>query len=240
MRLEEANKPDSGWVSKHINSKLSLLLSRWLVKTPVTPNQITALSLVVGLLAAFLISQSQSYLCVASAGLLWQFFAVLDHTDGVLARVKGLQSKFGGYFDTLVGHLSYLAFFTGLNFGMLKKTGDTLYPLVGFSVMGLVLIALIPSYLWLKRSGQTSLETYNDTFGKVTEKTKNNLVFRVLNKLKYFAKGQFSRLLFCLLALMNQTLIIFWLMVVGALFISLGIFLSVGDRLRLATLESQE
>lgn len=221
MRLEEANKPESGWISRHINAPLSLRLSRRLVNTRVKPNHVTLVSLLVGLLAAFLISRSKSYPCVAAAGVLWQFFAVLDHTDGVLARVKNLGSPRGAWFDTITGHVTYVAFLGGVTVGMVRLTGENVYGWIGLSTLGFTILSLVPSYLWMRRSGMPSLETYNDT-----------LKSRIPGWIKYLAKGQFSRLLFCFLALLNQMAVIYGLANFGAWAIGLGLLMTVGKRLR--------
>ena len=46
-----------GWVDRYVNRRLSPRLSRWLLRTPLTPNQVTLMSLVVGLMAALSFAQ---------------------------------------------------------------------------------------------------------------------------------------------------------------------------------------
>ncbi len=45
------------------------------------------------------------------------FSRFLDHFDGELARLQGTSSRFGYYFDYVVGGIGYAALFTGLGIG---------------------------------------------------------------------------------------------------------------------------
>src|SRR6185369_12957510 len=42
-------KPQDGWTSRYLNRYISLAISRWLVKTPLRPNQVSVAILGVGL-----------------------------------------------------------------------------------------------------------------------------------------------------------------------------------------------
>jgi phosphatidylglycerophosphate synthase len=73
--------------------------------TPVTPNQVTFLSLFVSLLsAATLLLWRQPAGLYAGAALIYLAF-VLDCTDGQLARIKGQTSNVGAYLDFLVDEI---------------------------------------------------------------------------------------------------------------------------------------
>ena len=104
------------------DQRLAAILVRPLVKTPVTPNHVTTLSLAVGLVGAGLLAAGESSLANWGAGL-FMVARVLDHFDGELARQKKLQSRFGYYFDYVSGATSYGALFfcigVGLNQGPL-------------------------------------------------------------------------------------------------------------------------
>jgi phosphatidylglycerophosphate synthase len=78
-------------------------LARSLKRVP--PIYITLLALAVGLLAAWF-AYTQSYL--AAFGL-WIFNRILDGLDGLMARMNGMQSDFGGYADILTDFVVYAA-----------------------------------------------------------------------------------------------------------------------------------
>lgn len=99
-----------GFVSRHLNRRLSRPAARLLGHTPVTPNQVSVASLGVAL---------GSFLCFAygypiAAALLVQASSVLDGVDGDLARLKGLTSAFGGFMDAVIDRYTDALIILGL------------------------------------------------------------------------------------------------------------------------------
>ena len=87
-----------GYISKHINRRLSEPIARLLAKSSVTPNQMTWAAFGVALLAfiSFILGQN------IVAGLLVQLSSIVDGIDGSLARLKGMTSEFGGFLDSVL------------------------------------------------------------------------------------------------------------------------------------------
>ncbi len=85
-------------VNLHVHRPLQLLLARPLVKTSITPNQITFLSLCAGLGAAACIVQGSLSARLAGAALLFGS-AILDGVDGMIARLKKTSSETGHAID---------------------------------------------------------------------------------------------------------------------------------------------
>jgi phosphatidylglycerophosphate synthase len=85
-------------VNFYIHRSLQLLLTRPLVKTSITPNQITFLSLCAGLVAAYLIAFGTTTQRFVAAGLMFAS-AILDGVDGMIARVKKTSSETGHAID---------------------------------------------------------------------------------------------------------------------------------------------
>ncbi len=87
-----------------------------LVNTPITPNHLTMLRLVIGLVAC-------SALAIGSAagnlwgGVLWLISAFLDRADGELARVSGTSSAWGHKFDYFCDVTVTALFFIGIGIG---------------------------------------------------------------------------------------------------------------------------
>src|SRR5262249_22287103 len=92
---------------------LSIALSRRLVRTPVTPNHLTTLSLVVGLLGAALLTSADYWIALLAAILLWSS-CILDGCDGEVARLKLLASTAGARFDQMTDNLVHLATFLAI------------------------------------------------------------------------------------------------------------------------------
>ena len=102
--------PYDGLVSLHLNRRASRPIARLLARTPVTPNQVTLVSLCVaaGSLASFALGSP------IAGGLLAQAGSVIDGVDGDLARFVGRGSKFGSFFDAVVDRYSDALVLLGL------------------------------------------------------------------------------------------------------------------------------
>ena len=74
------------------------------------------------------------------AAFLFMLARFIDHADGELARLTGRSSRFGYYYDTAVGSVSYGALFIGLGTGLTDSAlGVWSLPLgagVGIAVFG--------------------------------------------------------------------------------------------------------
>ena len=103
-----------------LNRVFSRPLTRALLKTPVTPNQVTFTSLLFGLLAGFLFSKGDYFHSLAGAGC-YQLAVVLDNCDGEVARAKNRRSEFGGWLDIAADFLTDVALFTGVTLGVLRQ-----------------------------------------------------------------------------------------------------------------------
>ena len=99
---------DGPIVDRFVNRSLSAHLSRWLVASRVTPNQITLASLLTGLLGAWILHVDG--LPASLVGLvLYQLSMVLDHVDGEVARLKFQFSRLGKWLDNIGDHAVNLA-----------------------------------------------------------------------------------------------------------------------------------
>jgi archaetidylinositol phosphate synthase len=88
---------------------------RPLAATRATPNQVTTLSLAIGLLAAWLYASGGTAVHLGAAGFMLSFW--LDHADGELARMTGRTSSFGHYYDLAAGGAVLVALFVGIGIG---------------------------------------------------------------------------------------------------------------------------
>ncbi len=92
------------------DQKIGRRLARPLVATPIRPNHVTAVDLVIGVASGVAIAFDHPSL----GGALFLIARLVDCVDGELARQQGTSSKFGEYFDLVAGTATYLAFFAGL------------------------------------------------------------------------------------------------------------------------------
>lgn len=125
------SKPNDGPVSRYLNRPLSVRISRRLVKTPITPNQISLFSFVLSLLAALFFSR-QGYLMLAAGAMLAQIASVIDGCDGEVARLKFLASDYGGWFDAVLDRYADGFLLFGLTWHAFTYGGDGYALFTGF------------------------------------------------------------------------------------------------------------
>ena len=115
-----------------VNRVFSRPLTRLLLATPLTPNQVTTLSLFIGIGAGWLFSQG-AYGPSIAASLLYQLAVVLDNCDGEIARAKNLGSRFGGWYDLAADLVTDLSLFGGVALGVHRA--GTAGPVLLFAVL---------------------------------------------------------------------------------------------------------
>src|SRR5450432_3047791 len=87
-----------------------LMIVRALALSKIHPNVLTALGLVINIVAAFLLGRGEfrwAGLVIIGAGL-------FDMVDGRVARATNQVSRFGGFFDSVIDRYSDVALFFGL------------------------------------------------------------------------------------------------------------------------------
>ncbi len=85
-------------------------VTQWLVRRGVHPNLVTVAGFVATVVAGVLYSQDH----VRTAGFFVLLGGLLDIFDGRVARVSGLASKFGAFFDSTLDRISEIAMYLGL------------------------------------------------------------------------------------------------------------------------------
>lgn len=95
-------------------------LARWivapLVATPVHPNHVSTLGLLIGLAGALMLAQGGAPMAWGAG--LFMLAAFMDHADGELARMAGKTSRFGHYYDRVCAATSYVTGFIGMGVGL--------------------------------------------------------------------------------------------------------------------------
>ena len=138
-------KPADGILSKKFNRKVSGLITRLLVRTPITPNLISLSIPILAVFTFFLLIQGR-YPWIIFGGLLIQFMSILDGCDGEIARLKFLKSKWGGFFDTVLDKYVDTIVVAGMALGYLTVTGNELIlPIALFLIFTLSLDGYMPT-----------------------------------------------------------------------------------------------
>jgi phosphatidylglycerophosphate synthase len=128
------------------DARLARRLILPLKNTPVTPNHLTTLRLVVGL-AASLAFCPGTYGWSNCAALLLVLSNFLDHTDGELARLTGKSSRIGHIYDLASDALITVLVFLAIGVGVAARPGvDALPPLF----LGLVAGSSVAAIFFLR------------------------------------------------------------------------------------------
>jgi 1L-myo-inositol 1-phosphate cytidylyltransferase / CDP-L-myo-inositol myo-inositolphosphotransferase len=109
-------KNTDGFMARHVERPISLAISRLLAPTGITPNQMSVISVVVGLCGApFFLSGRASLQTIGA--LLFLAHSILDGCDGELARLKFAESRWGGVLDFWGDNVVHVAIFACMAVG---------------------------------------------------------------------------------------------------------------------------
>jgi phosphatidylglycerophosphate synthase len=105
-----------GFVDRYFNRKLSRWCTRAFIAMGWSPNAITVLATAIGLLAAAGFAVG-TYAAGVAAALLFQLAAVIDCSDGEVARLTFTESPFGAWLDIALDNVVHMAIFGGIALG---------------------------------------------------------------------------------------------------------------------------
>lgn len=121
-------KDTEGLMSKYLERKISIAITRRLVQTSVTPNQMTLVSILVGLAGAFFMGINRGSWQVAGS-CLFLLHSILDGCDGEIARLKFAESRWGGLLDFWGDNVVHSAVFIAIAWEWWART-QFLFPIV--------------------------------------------------------------------------------------------------------------
>ena len=120
--LQSVQGTMDGVMDRYVNRKLSMLFSRLFLRLRCSPNVITALSLMVGLLGAACFAMGSYWQGIVGA-VLFQFAVILDCCDGEVARLTFAESRFGQTLDIVADNVVHMAIFAGIAWGAYQQEG---------------------------------------------------------------------------------------------------------------------
>jgi len=120
------------WYTRKVTRKISPYITWLLLRTPITANQTTILMIFVGVIAGILFVMGSTLTTLIGA-LIFQFFFILDHVDGEIARGKDTCNVTGVYLDRLANFIVAPLIFAGLSIGVYQQ-----FPSLGVLIFGLI------------------------------------------------------------------------------------------------------
>ena len=124
---ESLVKDTDGFMARHVERPISLQISRRLAGTAITPNQMSLISIAVGICGGPFFLSSRPVLQTIGA-LLFLAHSILDGCDGELARLKFQQSRWGGVLDFWGDNVVHTVIFGCMGVGWSVSAGS-LWPL---------------------------------------------------------------------------------------------------------------
>lgn len=139
-----AKKDRSNWYMRHVSRFFSIYLTRILLPTPTTPNQVSFAMIVTGVIACLMFVIEDRALFLVAA-LLLQFWYILDCSDGEVARYRQYQKKAeivvdkrnspmaGAYYDMMNHYIINFMVPVMLGYGLMLATNQLIYLNLGIA-----------------------------------------------------------------------------------------------------------
>jgi phosphatidylglycerophosphate synthase len=141
-------KPTDGFYAR-LNRRISIPISRQLIKLPITANMVSIFTLGVGIASAAFFAYG-GYWSTLLGAFLCLFASILDGCDGEVARLKLQESDFGCWLETICDYAFYLFLLVGMTIGRWRSSGTRTYLVYG----SLLLFGALASFLstgWERR-----------------------------------------------------------------------------------------
>jgi phosphatidylglycerophosphate synthase len=106
-------KPQDNAITRHLYRPVSSPLTRLLVWTPITPNQLSYLVAAIVALGLWLTASASQARVVAGTAVILAA-AYVDCCDGEIARLKLMSSRLGAWIDTVIDELSSVGYMAAL------------------------------------------------------------------------------------------------------------------------------
>jgi phosphatidylglycerophosphate synthase len=168
------------------NRKLSRPFVRLLTHTRATPNAVTLAGLLVAVLSALLYARG-SYPAYVAGAILFFISGLIDEMDGMLARLKFMESAFGTWFEGFVDNATYLLLFAGITAGLYRQHGihELLWGIA--LIVGCVLSVILVAVQRKAVTDPSRPNEYSARMNRLMERD-SSLVSRVAREIHIFIK----------------------------------------------------
>ena len=188
------SKNVSGWVSKNLNSKISIPISKILVKINLHPNLITFIVGCIGISCGFFYASNLAFV----GALVLEASTILDRCDGEVARIRLKESKFGQWFDTALDQLSYFSMFLGISICINNPkffiSSPEIIILKQISILNILLYIMfltIILFFMVRRAKNGSLACYPKEVDSIIPVNKRSLFYRFISKFRFLLKREY-------------------------------------------------
>lgn len=226
LLLQSTRSKSDGPIARTINRPISNRISKWLLKTPITPSQISVFNLLVSIISGALLATGRP-LFVALGGVLFQLTSILDGCDGEVAVMKLRDSKSGALVDTVTDQLSYIAFVVGVAVGAYQVTKDQTIIAISGGTFVLLMLIFAAGYAFIKRKNSGSFRDLNGAIVSFRDRPQQVWYLRLFSQISPIGRRDMFAFLSFLILLTGNIVWFYWLMVTAILLMCIGISFSV-------------
>lgn len=210
--IRSLRQPSDEFISRTFNRPISLMITSVIAYTPITANQYTIITGILGLITAYILSLGgdQNFFI---GGIMFHFLCVMDAGDGEIARLKFLASERGQWIDTIVDNVTYVATLLGLIVGVFRSEPNDFVIYSSMAGVAFLLLALLSLYIYLfKYNKGGSLLNIDYSF-----KSNEGFYGQLMNVLQELGRRPFFSVVFMFLG-------IFGIMELSLVYVSLMTF----------------
>jgi phosphatidylglycerophosphate synthase len=214
--LQSLLKATDGLISRSINRRISLRITRLLLDTSITPNQMTLIAAVFGVAAIVVVVAGGAAWLVPGAFLL-QLQSILDGCDGEISRLKYIRSRLGEWLDQVLDDVVNLGFFAAAGWAM-AGSGSSVTLLVTIAGTAMHIIYQIALYaaLIVRGGGSGSVASIRwsgqlDPQARTPAKTSGGFLKKVKETIEIAGRRDFFTFLYLPAAMIGMTEIaLYW------------------------------
>lgn len=207
-------KPTDG-IFARMNRRISVPISRQIIKFPITPNIVSLFTLGVGFAAGLFYARGGYWNMLVGAGLS-VCASVFDGCDGEVARLKLLESEFGCWLETICDYLYYLFIFAGMAIGLMRTSGNRMYLAWGSLLLLGAILSFLITGLGRHRLSNGRPEQYLEIWQAKAEHSRSNPILYLGRYTEFIIRRCFFPYALLLFAVFNVTAVAFFLALIGA------------------------
>ena len=208
-------KPTDG-IFARLNRRVSIPISRQLIKFPITANMVTIFTLAVSISAGLFYARGGYWNILLAAALSW-VASMLDGCDGEVARLKLQASAFGAWLETVCDYLYYLFVFAGMAVGLSRGAHSSFYLRCGAVLLFGAVVTILSASFGRKRLSGDRPEQYLAKWQKNAERRMaSNPLMYIGRNLEFLIRRCFLPYALFGFALLNLTNVAFVLCAFGA------------------------
>ena len=207
-------KPTDGLFAR-MNRRISVPISRQLIKLPITPNMVSLFTLGVGIAAGAFFALG-GYWHTLTGAVLSVWASILDGCDGEVARLKLLESEFGCWLETVCDYLYYLFIFAGMAIGLMRTSDQRMYFAWGILLLFGAVMSFLVTGIGRHRLAGARPEQYLRIWQAKAESRRSNPILYFGRYTEFVVRRCFMPYALLFFAVFNITKVVFFLAAIGA------------------------